>query len=258
MDVAGRFPAKELRIVDNNEHAFPKVQLDAPASSGYLLTAAEVDRRPPFLPNSRAKQRLLEHLKVRTAELRKDDRVLEAVVFDAFLFPPGRGEFLKERSDQVHPARFDVAVLIETTSPDAAREVAEGSAHRAIVAAIREAARHTHSIRASNVKRIAPVDHTRDGMFLFNFFFADDTERNLAVWEYTAGWFQHETGLDNSTVLLPEPGQPTDYNIINHCRWDTLRDFLPSLILKRSFRDYVLANFRANNVAAQPIIYRIA
>lgn len=35
-------------------------------------------------------------------------------------------------------------------------------------------------------------------------FFADSLEQNLGVWEYTAGWFQEETGLDNSTVLVPK------------------------------------------------------
>jgi hypothetical protein len=45
---------------------------------------------------------------------------------------------------------------------------------------------------------------------------------------------------------------------MNHCRWDRLRDLMPSLIFKRSFRTYVLANFAANRVAAMPILYRMA
>jgi len=78
------------------------------------------------------------------------------------------------------------------------------------------------------------------------------------VWEYTAGWFGQETGLDNSTVLLPRDGERSEYNIMNHYRWDRLLDVMPSLLFKRSFRDYVLANFEANNVAAMPILYRMA
>jgi hypothetical protein len=34
--------------------------------------------------------------------------------------------------------------------------------------------------------------------------------------------------------------------------------FLPQLALRRSFRRFVLATFEANNIAAQPILYRLA
>ena len=78
------------------------------------------------------------------------------------------------------------------------------------------------------------------------------------MWEYTAGWFQDQTGLDNSTVILPDVVKENSYKIINHCRWDQLIDIMPSLIFKRSFRKFVLSNFEANNVAAMPILYRLA
>ena len=116
----------------------------------------------------------------------------------------------------------------------------------------------THTITASNARRIGPVDHSRPGVFLFNYFFADSVEQNLAVWNYTAGWFQAETGLDNSTVLLPTAAARSNYSIINHCRWDRLGQILPSLIFKKSFHSYVLDNFAANNVAAMPVLYRLA
>jgi hypothetical protein len=59
-------------------------------------------------------------------------------------------------------------------------------------------------------------------------------------------------------VLLPAEPAKSQYSIINHCRWDRLRDILPSLIFKRTFRSYVLDNFAANNVAAMPTLYRLA
>jgi hypothetical protein len=49
---------------------------------------------------------------------------------------------------------------------------------------------------------------------------------------------------------------PTDYSVVNHASWPTLRTFLPKLLFRRTFRSFVLANFKANGVAAQPIIYR--
>lgn len=243
----------------NEDAGFPQVKLVEPAPSGYVHLAAEVDGRPPFLPNSQKKRELIARCKRLCRQLEADPGVLSAVVFDALLIPPGRGEFLKKLPGKTHVARFDLAILVETTTPEAAEEVAEASAPYAeMERAVRDAATFVHRIAATDAKRIGPVNHERRGVFLFNHFFADDTARNLAVWEYTAGWFQQETGLDNSTVLLPRDGERSEYNIVNHCRWDRLRDVLPSLIFKRSFRSYVLDNFEANDVAAMPILYRMA
>lgn len=245
--------------VVNDSKRFPKVPtLMEPTTSGYILDAARVDRRLPFLPNNRKKRELISLLKQRCRELEADPNVVSAVVFEAVLIPPGRGEFIKERRGKACIARFDLAILIETESPEAVDAVKESPVYAGMERAIQRASTDTYSIAATNVRRIAPVDHSRQGIFLFNYFFADDTTQNLAIWEYTAGWFQKETGLDNSTVLLPRDGERPDYSIINHCRWDRLRDVLPSLIFKRSFRNYVLANFEANKVAAMPILYRIA
>ncbi len=251
-------PTTENLTIVNADARFPRVDLVEPASSGYLHLAAEVDGRPPFLPNSRRKRGLIERCKRWCRQLEADPSVVSAVVFDALVIPPGRGEFIEKRSGEVHVARFDLVVLVETASPEAADVLGASPVYAEMERSVREAAAFTHRIAATNAKRIGPVDHGRQGVFLFNYFFADDTDQNLAVWEYTAGWFQQETGLDNSTVLLPRDGETSGYNIVNHCRWDHLRDVLPSLIFKGSFRAYVLANFVANRVAAMPILYRMA
>jgi hypothetical protein len=78
------------------------------------------------------------------------------------------------------------------------------------------------------------------------------------VWNYTAGWFQDQTGLDNSTVLLPDEAAQVPYTIINHCRWDRLRSILPALLFNRTFKPFVLNNFEKNNTAAMPILYQLA
>jgi len=250
--------AKEALTVVNADPRFPRAKLVEPASSGYVHVAAEVDARAPFLPNSRKKRQLIARCKGWCRQLEGGPGVLSAVVFDALLVAPGRGEFLNRRPGEVHVARFDLAVLIETATPEAADALRASPAYADMERAIREAATFTHVVTATNPKSMGAVDHERRGVFLFNYFFADDTARNLAVWEYTAGWFQQETGLDNSTVLLPRDGGRSEYNITNHCRWDRLRDVAPSLIFKRSFRNYVLANFEANGVAPMPILYRLA
>jgi hypothetical protein len=243
--------------------AFPRVHLVTPAASGYLLLIGEVDRRlpwsPVWLPASRAKRALLTAAKRHCAAMGAEDDVLSASVFRAVLAPPGGPDpRLTLQRGRVHVAGFDVVVLIETASGDAARRLRESAAFGALESRFRGVARYAETIAAHNVRRIGPVDHGRPGVFLFNYFAAESPAQNLAVWEYTAGWFQQETGLDNSTVLQPLDPGVTGYALINHCRWDHWRDVVPALVFKPSFRRYVLANFAANRTAPMPLLYRLA
>ena len=85
-----------------------------------------------------------------------------------------------------------------------------------------------------------------------------EVDQNLSIWEHTAGWFEYQTGLDNSELILPDNPTQNSYKIINHCRWNHLVDIMPSLLFKPSFRGFVLKNFESNNIAAIPILYRLA
>jgi hypothetical protein len=236
---------------------FPKARLVEPTKSGYLLLAAEIDRRPMFLPSSRGKRTLVRRVKELLGELRADERVLEAVAFDGLLAPARPGEVLKDRPS-VPIARFDFAVFVEASSPETAAELEGEELWSRIRKTIEERSRRTYRLRAHNVRAMGPVDHSRDGVFLFNYFFADRTDLNLAAWQYTAGWFRDQTGLDNSTVLLPDSSSEPSYRLVNHARWNRLRDVMPALIFKRSFHTYVLRHFSANGVAAMPVLYRLA
>jgi hypothetical protein len=236
-----------------------KAQLVAPKSSGYVLLAAEVDAHPPFLWSSREKRQMLEDCVGWCRRAAGEPGVLEAVTFQAMLVPPiGEPGFLRRRRGEFHRARFDVAILVETDSVARAEELRASALFRPLEARVHEDAGHVYVVTASNAKRIGAVDHGRDGVFLFNYFYAGSLAQNLAVWEHTAGWFQRETGLDNSTVLQPTHSDLSEYTLINHCRWDRLRDVLPALVFKRSFRDFVLAHFDANDTAPMPVLYRLA
>jgi hypothetical protein len=242
----------------HSTHRFPEVRLVQPVDSGFLLLAAEIDSRPPFLGTSRLKRTLLAECTRLCHILRREAGVRDCAAFRAILRTPGSGgPYLRRRREPVRLARFDVAILLEA-DPRNVESVRTSTAYGELEALLRQRARHVYFTRATNVKRIGPVDHSRDGVFLFNFFVADRSEQNIAVWHYTAGWFQQETGLDNSTVLLPTPNHPSEYSLINHCRWNRLRDILPSLIFKWSFRTYVLAHFDANDTAPMAILYRLA
>ena len=241
------------------EGRFPKAKYIEPTNSGYILISAEVDGRLGFLPNSRKKRRLIAECKQLCRQLTQDPDVLEAVVFDAIFITPGEDKgFLEKRRPRGRFPDFDLSVLIETADPRAADAIKQSMIAKRIERAVGDAAKDTFTIIARNAKRIGPVNHRRRGSFLFNYFVADDTEQMLAVFDYTAGWWMQETGLDNSTVMLPREGERTDYAIINHCRWDHLWNFMPSILFKRSFKDYVLANFYANNITPRAFIYRLA
>lgn len=239
-----------------NDQLAEPVRLIRPTDNGYLLLAAETGRwGGPFALPSRTRRRLADRLTGWADQLTSRPDVVEAVVFRAALRPPGEGAALLARAG-VRPARYDLVVLIRATDTDAIDAVRADDAFRAMVAEIHQKARHSYQVAADNAARIADVNHSNDGWFLFNYFHCDSAETVYATWEYTAGWFQRHTALPDSTLLAPRPGEPTDYGVVNHASWPTLRAFLPSLLFRRTFRTFVLANFKANEVAAQPIIYR--
>jgi hypothetical protein len=229
-----------------------------PTEAGYLLLAAEIGGwMGPFMKPSRSRTRLLASATQHCRRLAERDDVPEAVVFRGAIRPPGEGADLLDRAG-ARPARYDLVVLIITRGIDVIDAVRTDDAYLALVADIERASRHTYRLAAGNAARIADVDYLSDHWFLFNYFHCDDADTVFDVWEYTAGWFQRRTALPNSTLLQPLAGEPDDYSIVNHASWPTLRAFLPALLFHPEFRSFVLANFKANDVAAQPIIYRRA
>lgn len=243
--------------------------LEEPNSFGYIHLAAELERPRPLHKASATKRALLDQLKMQASTLQEHDDVRRADVFNAFLIPPGTNPGLKlieKRNYDVHVAEFDIVVLVECQSPEAARRVRDSAAFAALKALLDASARFVHCITASNPKRIAEVDKTRDGIFLFNYFYAADVASKgsegidvlLAVWEYTAGWWTAKANLTNSTPLQPLPGERSEYSLINHCRWDRGIDVFPHLIFRPSLDQFVLANFTANDIAAMPVLYHLA
>lgn len=255
-------PETNLDVV-NAHLEFPRVSLAQPTDSRYVHLAATIDEPfspffPAYLSDSDEKRALIRECKRLCEDLARGDGVVDATVFTAVIQPPGRGAYLQQTDESVSVADFDVAVLIEVKDDASLQRLERNQTYQELESQTKDAARAFHRISGTNERRIGPVDHDADGVFLFNYFFAEDTERNLDVWEYTAGWFQSETGLDNSTLIVPDDRDRSEYTMINHCRWDGLRDVLPALLFKRTFRTYVLANFEANKVAPMPILYRLA
>lgn len=249
---------KNLTIV-NPELSFKKVSLIPPSKHHYFLLAAEVDSNffLFFLWTSSKKKKLLKYCKSQFSKMKLLDGVEDAIVFRARLIPPGKGKLLRERP-HVPVAKFDIVLLIEINDRAAVSEIEFNKYIEEIKEQLEKVAGKTFFLKATNERRINSVDHNRQGVFLFNFFYADNLEQNIEVWEYTAGWFQQETRLDNSTLFLSDNEDESPYTVINHCRWDSMSEIIPSLLFKKSFKSFVLDNFYANNVAAIPILYKLA
>lgn len=248
----------DLKIV-NAHLKFPKVHLFPPNKSGYLLLALEVDNKGPlFLTESKKKKQLLKKAKELLKAIEGIDYVSETVLFKARFFPPGQGGFIKKRVDQVHIAKYDVVILIETDEYLDLDKLKQEVDVIQLENLASDNSTHLHMATAKNIRKMGDVDHDKQGVFLFNFFYADNVDQNLKIWEYTAGWFEDQTGLNNSTLLRTQENDDRLYSVINHCRWDKLSDVLPSLIFKPTFKSYVLANFEANNTAPIPILYKLA
>jgi hypothetical protein len=246
----------ELTIV-NPDPKYPRVALTDPPPTGYLLLAAVVEPtvgRTPFPRGGPRKTALLAELKVLAAHLEGLEAVTKATIYRAVLIPPpGRDA----RRMAARPARYDVAALVETTTVDVLGDVEGSPEYRKLHDALTAAAREAYQLPARCLRRVGEVDKTRPGLFLFNYFAAEDPAVALEVWEHLAAWYAVETGLDNSTLL--GPAGPSDYVFVNHARWDmSLPRFAARQFGKRTFYSYVLANLRANATAAMPILYHLA
>ncbi len=247
----------ELQIVNENSK-YPPVSLIEPTTLGYIHLAAAVQpRRISFMPAGREKARLLASLKDLAHQLEQLEMVEKVTVYNAIAMAPPSG-YVREHSDSIHLPLYDIVVLVETTSPETARQVQKTAEYTALVEALRSKASDLHIVVARNVKRVGDVDKRRKGVFLFNYFVGEDPQVTLALWDYMAGWYAVETGMDNSTLLLPLEGEPSAYAIINHARWNGLLSFLWRQFTGEGFRTYMVANLDANHVGAMPILYRLA
>jgi hypothetical protein len=244
-----------VRIV-NAKPRYRPVPLVDPPGFGYLHIAAAVDppTGPPLVRRSERREQLLARLKSLAGRLADTPSVVRATVYRGRVVPPPAG-YARHIARRV--ARYDVAVLVETTSPAVLDQVGEAEEYRQMVEVVRAVARDVHIMDATCAKCIGDVDKSRQGLFLFNYFAAEDRDVALGLWEYLADWYRIETGLDNSTLLTPIG--TADYVFVNHARWDySLPRFMVHQFTKPSFFSYVSANLRANQVGAMPILYRLA
>jgi hypothetical protein len=240
----------------NAKPRYRPARLVEPPGFGYLLLSADVEPptgRRPFPGTSATKTALLGRLKSAAADLAQLDAVERATVYRTVLAPPPSGY---ARTAE-HPARFDVHVLVETTSPDQLVALEASDPYAQLRKELDTAASRVDTMQARCVKCIADVDKTRPGLFLFNYFVAEDADMALKLWDHLTGWFMTETGIDNSTVL--QPTHRSQYAFVNHARWD---HGVPRLWLrmftKPSFWSFVQKNMNENRTGSMPTLCRLA
>lgn len=248
----------ELNIV-NPDARYRQPSLETPPASGWLYLAAAVapPSGPPVVRRNARRSALLSQLTERSADVRGLPGVEQVSVFRAVLMPPS-GAAVTRR------ARFDVAVLIRTTSPAVIAELRATEPLTRMLDAMRAAAGEVNVMPARCIRYLGPVDPARRGLFLFNHFAAaagDGPRLDLAaatdLWERLAGWYVAETGLTNSTLLGPTDA--SDFLFVNHARWDVgLARFMARQFSKSSFRTFVRANLSAHRIVAMPVLYRLA
>lgn len=239
----------------------------SPSPFGYIQIAAEVDHEAvPSNPQQAAdlsapslspkRQQLIAESKEKLKTIQNRSDVVKATIFEAIMIPPGSVE--EGGQAAARRARNDLAILIETDSPESAVALQESEEFKSLLESLKEHTSFLHVMTAKNVRRISDVDKSKQGVFLFNYFLGDpsNSDRLVNTWEYTAGWFTQESDLHNSTLLKPLDGQPSSYVAINNARWDSLAPVLQGL-RQPSFKDYVMANVAAEGAVAMPV-YRLA
>jgi hypothetical protein len=245
----------KLEII-NGRPKYQPVRLTEPPSLGYLHVGAQVEPpsgRIPVVRASARKTALLDRLRPLIRQIRDEPAVLRATLYRAVLMPPPFGY---ANRPQVKPVRYDIVALIETDSPDSTGQVRKSEPYQALLEALAAAAREVGEVTARCAKSLGDVDKQHPGLFLFNYFVAEDADIALELWDWLAAWFQTETGLDDSTVL--QPTEPADFAFVNHARWNITLPQLALRLAKPSFRGFVADNLLTNRTGTMPIFYRLA
>ncbi|OLF15377.1 hypothetical protein [Actinophytocola xanthii] len=208
-----------------------------PAPHGYLYVGIRVDppRRVPLVPSSTRRAERLRACADTARRLTELAEVVDVAVYEAVLIPPAAE----------HP-RFDVMVLVRTTSPETIAAVEDTAVFRELAA--------DFVMPARNGRRIGDIDRSKAGAFLFNHFTAAEPERALRTWEEIAGWFTDRAGVRDSALLQPVRNGP--YVFVNHVRLPgSAFGFFPRL-LRPSFRRSVSRRLRENGIGFAAVACR--
>ena len=229
--------------------AYPPATFIDPTPYGYLYAGFTVDppRRAPVVRRSQRRDQAIARITALARRFDELPQVVKATVFRAVFMPPIKGA-----------PRFDVVLLVRTTSPEALGDIQATEPYAQLGA--------DSVITAYNSRRIgatepfapdvtgADTGTFTSASFLFNHFTASDPDQATAAWESLNGWFLTKTGVDNSTLLRPHHSTP--YAVINYVRLPgSTAPFLLNQLIRPSFITFVRATLRSHGIAALPVFY---
>jgi hypothetical protein len=194
-------------------------------------------------------------LKVARMAVADRDEVRSVSLFEAILFGPGGLDKFPPRGPAGgRPARYDTLLIIETHSPAEVPAVLDSVALKDLIRILRESGTYVRAFPVANVKKIDSVPRDRSGVFLVNFFFADEPQVLLDIWDHTAGWWLKYGNMINSELFCPT-GE-SEYAIINNARWDDAASAIAAF-RHPSYWDFVMVNINACRATAMPSLYRL-
>lgn len=222
----------------------PRPQFTEPVPGPWLYLGLDVDPRTigPRVRPSAERARVIARCHALLADVGAGDEggPAQATVLETVLIPPISGV-----------PRLDVVVLARAgTAP------VDGAPLAAVRAAFEaEGLPVVQAMTAHNVRRFGDTERTRDAVFLLNHFTAADADAAQAAWEDISGWYTAVLGVDNSTLLRPEPAAP--YALVNYVRLPGAPvPFLLRQLLSPSYYPQVRARLRAHGMAFLPLLLR--
>jgi hypothetical protein len=213
-----------------------------PGSWLYLGLSADPRTAGPRVRRSPERARVIARCHALLDDAGGRTGVTDATVLETVLIPPISGV-----------PRFDVVVLARAAAApdDAARLATLRAAFEADGMPVAQA------MTARNVRRFGDTERTRDATFLLNHFTAADADDARRAWEDISGWYAAVLGVDNSTLLRPEPGTP--YALVNYVRLPGAPvPFLLRQLASPSYYRQVRARLRAHGMAFLPLLLRPA
>lgn len=215
----------------------PRPVFTDPLPGPWLYLGLSVDPRTwgPRVRPSAERTRAIERCRALLGRL---DGLVDATVLETVLIPPIGGV-----------PRYDVVVLARGGDGD-------GGALAAARTAFADASLPVAlAMTARNVRRFGDTARTRAATFLLNHFTAPDPDTAQAVWEDISGWYAGVLGVDNSTLLRPDPGAP--YALVNYVRLAGAPvPFLLRQLVTPSYYRQVRARLRAHDMAFRPLLLR--
>ncbi|MEU7799828.1 hypothetical protein AB0J14_22425 [Micromonospora arborensis] len=217
--------------------AYPEPQFRPPTTSGYIYLGLSVD--PPRVPpvhRSAKRDKEIERCLGLAERLTALPAVVETRVFQSVLIPPLQGM-----------PRFDVTMLVKTTSPDVIEDVRASGPFKEIDAKL--------VLPADNPVRLGDTENPSDGTYLFNHFLAPSSDAAVTGWKSVAGWYTAKIGVDNSIPLRPLGESP--YALVNYARIPgSAAPFLIRQLTRPSFHRFVRPRLKRQGMVALPLLVR--